>query len=249
MLLRESLHGEVEEEEDGPPTLRAPGTTGGLSSERLYDPETDFERRFERSSQSGPGGGANSRGKKAPEDVLPLEVNLYFFSEFASLHTALRQDELALRLLWKAKRYSDSLPQAHPDTAVVWSGLGRVLFHVGEYSIAARAFLKVQQIRERTVGGNSVEAATAYHNVAVAFMELGRNREATAYLTLATALFDMLLGDTHPRTTTCRRNLAKAKASKMSMKVEVPHLFYKSFQDLYPEGGKKKKGGAKKKKK
>merc|ERR1712139_465125 len=118
----------------------------------------------------------------------------------------------------------------------------------GEYSTAARAFLKVQQIRERTVGGNSVEAATAYHNVAVAFMELSRNREATAYLTLASALFDLLLGDSHPRTLTCRRNLAKAKASKMSMKVEVPHLFYKSFQDLYAEG-KKKKGGGKKKKK
>merc|ERR1711959_812817 len=207
--------------------------------ERLYEPEIDFARRF----------GLETTWKKASEDALPLEVNLFFYCEFASLHSALRQDELALRLLWRAKRYSDALPLAHPDTACVWSCIGRVAFHIGFYESAARAFLKVQQIRERTIGGNSVEAATAYHNVAVAFMELSRNREATAYLTLASALFDLLLGDSHPRTLTCRRNLAKARASKMNMRVEVPHLFYKSFQDLYPEGGKKKKGGGKKKKK
>lgn len=215
------------------------GSGKQMLTERLYEPEIDFARRF----------GLETSGKKVSEDALPLEVNLFFYCEFASLHSALRQDELALRLLWRAKRYSDALPLAHPDTACVWSCIGRVAFHMGFHESAARAFLKVQQIRERTIGGNSVEAATAYHNVAVAFMELSRNREATAYLTLASALFDLLLGDSHPRTLTCRRNLAKAKASKMNMRVEVPHLFYKSFQDLYPEGGKKKKGGGKKKKK
>lgn len=219
----------------GPGGARGPGPP----QERLYEPEVDFERLFATAG--------DSQGSE-PFDILPLEVNLFFYCEFASLHTALRADTLALRLLTLGKKYSDMLPLAHPDTAVVWSGVGRVAMHMGATEVAARSFLKVQEIRERTLGGNTVETATAYHNVAVAFMELQRNREATAYLTLSSALFDMLLGESHPRTLTCRRNLGKAKASQQKLNVEMPNMYYIPFKDYFPAGGKKKKKKAGKKK-
>jgi hypothetical protein len=208
----------------------------GNSTERSYDAEVDFPQLCE-DDDSG------------LLDHLKPEVNLFFWCELASLHTAIRQDDLAVRLLWRGRRFSDMLPSNHPDTATVWAGLGRVAFHHDEYEIAARSFLKVRAIREHTIGGDTVESATAYNNVAVSFMAINREREAVAYLQLSTALLRHLLGEQHPRTLTSERNLNKARSGNMSTRLEVPHIYYIPHKDTVgtAKKKKKKKGGKKKK--
>merc|ERR1712110_199434 len=90
-----------------------------------YDPRTDFDC-------------ALGEGDMGLQN-LPPEVYLFFFCELASLHTALREDDLATQLFWRARAHTDALPAGHPDAAVVWCGLGRVAFHSGCHDLAARS--------------------------------------------------------------------------------------------------------------
>jgi hypothetical protein len=233
---REALHEQVADEDPDGAVAEALSGFCGNSKDRSYDPEVDFQQLCD-DDDSG------------LLDNLKDEVNLFFWSELASLHTAIRQDELAVRLLWRGKRNADGLPQNHPDKATVWAGLGRVAFHHDEFDLAARSFLRVRFIREATIGGDTVESATSYNNVAVSLMAISRDREAVAYLQLSTALFRHLLGEQHPRTLTSERNLSKAKSGNMSTKLEVPHIFYIPHRDTVgiTKKKKKKKGGKKKK--
>jgi tetratricopeptide (TPR) repeat protein len=214
------------------------GVTAGLGAEvtntgKVYDPQLHF---------------ASVCGED-DENIRHLvgEVNLFFFCELASLHSAIHEDELAAQLLWCARPYSDSLPSNHPDTAVVWCGMGRVAFHTGAYDIAARAMARARRIRERTVGQDTVEAATTYNNLACCFTALGRSLEAIALLELAGELFKVLLGHEHPRTQTALRNLDKTRSSQKHICCEVPHLFGIPVRDLHKvktgKKKKKKKGG------
>merc|ERR1719235_1210659 len=230
---REALQEQVADDDPDGAVAEALSGFCGNSKERSYDPEVDFQLLCD-DDDSG------------LLDNLQDEVNLFFWCELASLHTAIRQDELAVRLLWRGKRFSDHLPRNHPDKATVWSGLGRVAFHHDEFEIAARSFLKVRFTREFTIGGDTVESATAYNNIAVSFMAIDRDREAVAYLQLSTALFRHLLGEQHPRTLTSERNLNKARSGSMSTKLEVPYTYYIPFKDtvgITKKKKKKKKGG------
>lgn len=236
LRFREALQEQVPDEDPDGAVAEALSGFCGNSTERSYDPEVDFQRLCD-DDDSG------------LLDNLLDEINIFFWCELASLHTAIRQDELAVRLLWRGKRFSDHLPKNHPDKATVWSGLGRVAFHHNEFDLAARSFLKVSNIRECTIGGDTVEAATSYNNIAVSLVAVDREREAVAYLKLSTALFRYFLGEQHPRTLTSERNLSKAQSGNMSTKLEIPHIYYIPHRDTVgiTKKRKKKKGGKKKK--
>lgn len=158
-------------------------------------------------------------------DLLPGEVALFFLCELASLHTAMHEDDQAATLLWRARSASDKLPGSHPDTAVVWGSLGRAAYRAGDFEVAARAMSKGRWIRERTVGGDTVETATSYNNLACCLAALDRPREALAFFELSEELLRVLAGEDHPRTQTALRNLEKARGIQKHLSCEVPHLF------------------------
>lgn len=156
---------------------------------------------------------------------LPPEVGLFFLYELASLHEALREDDLAAQLHWRGRVQADALPPSHPDQAVVWCGLSRVAFHAGHPDVAARALVRVRKIRERTIGGDTMETATTYNNLACCFVQLERILEAIAHLDIAVELLRTLGGDEHPRTQVALRNLEKARASPKHVQMSFPYLF------------------------
>jgi len=203
-------------------------------SEKVYDPEVHF----------------NTACGDDDENIRHLvdEVNLFFLCELASLHCAIHEDGLAAQLLWGARVYSDSLPSNHPDTAIVWCGIGRIAFHSGSYRLAARCLARARRIREKTIGEDTVETAATYNNLACCLAALDRPLEASVLLELAAELMKVLLGHDHPRTQTATRNLEKSRTSAKHLSCEVPHLFSIPVQDrCILTKAKKKKRGAKKK--
>lgn len=198
--------------------------------EKRYDPKTDFREAAGDDSEH--------------LDQLPTEASLFFLCELASLHSAMHEDDLAARLLWRARRHSEKLPASHPDTAVVWCGLGRVAFHTGHFEVAAKVTSKARVVREHTLGGDTIETATSYNNLACCFSALDRPFEAAAFLELAAEILKELAGEEHPRTLTAMRNLEKAKAAPHKTILEIPHIFSIYVKDRYKNkalGGKKKK--------
>eukprot|EP00929_Paragymnodinium_shiwhaense_P026851 TRINITY_DN15875_c1_g1_i1.p1 TRINITY_DN15875_c1_g1~~TRINITY_DN15875_c1_g1_i1.p1 ORF type:complete len:997 (-),score=228.43 TRINITY_DN15875_c1_g1_i1:403-3393(-) len=178
---------------------------------------------------------------------LPPEVNIFFYCELASLHSALREDTMAAQLLWLARKHADELPPGHPDAAFVWSGLGRIAFHVGNADVAARSLIRARKIREKTIGGDTIETATTYNNLACCLHALGRLVEANILLQLASEILTALAGDTHPRTQAVMRNLSKSKGSPQNIHCEVPNLFAYPLMEPKKWELKKTKKKAKKK--
>lgn len=161
---------------------------------------------------------------------LPPEATLFFFFELASLHSALGEDRLAVILLWRALGSTPSLP-AGQDTAVVWSGLGRAACRLGKHHIAARAVSRARLLRERRVGEDTIEAATTYNNLACCLVEIDRQWEAMAYLELAVAILQAVVGQEHPRTQTAQRNFEKVRAAPKGIICEEPHIFIIPVKD------------------
>merc|ERR1712008_608912 len=73
--------------------------------------------------------------------------------------------------------------------------------------------------------GDTVEAATAYNNVACCLAALERPFEAAAYLELAAELMRVLAGEEHPRTQTVTRNLHQARLMRKNVHMDPPILF------------------------
>lgn len=202
-------------------------------AERRYDPKKDFD------TAAGEG--------EADLECLPPEAALFFLCELASLHSALHEDELAARLLWRARVPSQKLERKSKhdaNAAVVWCGLGRVAFHTSNFEIAARLHMRARSIRERILGGDTIDTATSYNNLACCFSALDRPLEALAFVELAHEILKELAGEDHPRTQTAMRNLEKARTAPKHITTETPHLFsFPTRPVLLGKGGRKKKKG------
>eukprot|EP00927_Polykrikos_kofoidii_P067931 TRINITY_DN6335_c0_g1_i1.p1 TRINITY_DN6335_c0_g1~~TRINITY_DN6335_c0_g1_i1.p1 ORF type:complete len:1042 (-),score=149.05 TRINITY_DN6335_c0_g1_i1:44-3169(-) len=207
--------------------------TIGTFAERRYNPKLDFQL-------------ATGEGV-AKFRHLPPEAALFFVCELASLHSVLGEDDLAVQLFWQGRKHADALPRGHPDAAVVWSGIGRVAFHSGCADIAARSFARARRIREKSIGGDTMEAAATYNNLACCFQALNRGLEALAFFELSAEIHNSLAGDTHPRTQVVTRNLTKMRSLPKGVHCEVPNLFSYPVQDHYrgAVGHKKGKKGRK----
>lgn len=94
------------------------------------------------------------------------------------------------------------LPYNHPDIAFAFCGLGSVLYHMEEPAWALRLYLKAREIREKTLGGDTVDTATIYNNLGCCMFMLERNEEAKAYFELSNAILECELGPNHERTLT-----------------------------------------------
>eukprot|EP00434_Breviolum_minutum_P045010 symbB.v1.2.040269.t1/scaffold7113.1/size13259/2 len=167
------------------------------NSTRPYNPNRDF------SAALGDG--------EEDLDLLPPQAMVFFFCEMASLHSALQEDEL--------------LSPHDANAAMVWGGLGRVAFYSGSFEAAARLYMRARSIREKALGGDTIDTATAYNNLACCLAALDRPVEAAAYSELSVEILKELAGEDHPRTHTAMRNLGKVRTAPKKIAMEAPCLY------------------------
>lgn len=172
---------------------------------------------------------------------LKTEIELFFELTRGAIYESCEKDPLALGQYYGTKLVSDKLPFNHPDRALVYSGMGSVLHHLGMPDLSLRCYLMARKIRERTLGGDTVDTASSYNNIAVCFNELGRFQESMVYFELSEAILDTLLGPNHPRTLTVRQNIERVKRQAVLTFPEYQVLWSKQMVDPFPKGGKKKK--------
>ena len=66
-----------------------------------------------------------------------------------------------------------------------------------------------KKIRERCIGGDTIEKSTVYNNLGVCMYNLNRYQESFAYFELSEANFMMMLGPNHARALTVKQNINK----------------------------------------
>jgi tetratricopeptide (TPR) repeat protein len=177
---------------------------------------------------------------------LKSEQELFYDLSIASVYESSGKDDLALSTYMKAKAVK--LPYNHPDKAFAYCGLGSVLFHMEEPAWALRLYLQARQIREETLGGDTVDTATVYNNLGCCMYMLERNQEAKAYFELANAILECELGPQHERTLTSARNISKANKTVLGIVPEYRPLWTTALPHPAPKSKKKKKKKGKKKK-
>ena len=183
-------------------------------------------------------------------EVLKPEIELFFEMTRGGIYESCEKDGLALGQYTYTKITSDKLPFNHPDRALVYCGLGSVLHHLGQSEVALRSFLMAKKIRERTIGGDTIDTAAVYNNIGVCFNELERFQEGYVYLELSEAIMDEILGPHHTRTLTVRQNIERIKRQSMIATPDYQVLWSKQMVDPNPKAKKKgKKKGKKKSKK
>ena len=186
--------------------------------------------------------------KEEGSDDLPPEVELFLEITRASIFQSSSRDELALGQCFSVKPVSDKLPPNNPNKALIYCTMGSALCHLGHYQAACRCYLKAKEIRERILGGDTVDTASVYNNLGVCMYYLERYREAYAYIELAEAILDMILGPNHPRTLSSKQNLSRVKRTEFIPTPEFYPVWSKQYVDPFPKKGKKGKKGKKKKK-
>lgn len=89
------------------------------------------------------------------------------------------------------------------------------MYQMEEPVWALRLYLKAREIREATLGGDTIDTATVYNNLGCCMMALERNEEAKAYFELSNAILECELGPEHERTLTTARNIDKVQRTDL----------------------------------
>ena len=105
---------------------------------------------------------------------------LYFDMSLGSIYESCNLDDIALACYMRALDIKLGF-EYHPDLAFPFCGLGSVMYHIDEPAWALRCYLKAREIRERTLGGDTVDTATVYNNLGCCMFMLERNEEGKAY--------------------------------------------------------------------
>lgn len=74
---------------------------------------------------------------------LPEQVQLYFEFSSGQVYESTGRDDFALQKYLNCKFLGERLEFNNPDRALPFCGMGSVLYHMEEYKLAARCFLKV----------------------------------------------------------------------------------------------------------
>jgi|TARA_B110000285_G_C14877371_1_gene492163 hypothetical protein len=99
------------------------------------------------------------------------------------------------------------LPYNHPDLAYAYCGLGSVFYDLDEPEWSLRFYLAARLIREKTIGGDTVDSGTIYNNLGCCMFRMERNAESKAFFELADAIFQCELGPDHERSSVSKRNI------------------------------------------
>lgn len=133
---------------------------------------------------------------------LPEQIQLFFEFSAGQIYESVGRDDYALQKYLNCKAIGERLEFNNPDRALAFCGMGSVLYHMEEYKLASRCFLKAREIRETILGGDTVDTASVYNNLGCCMFFLGRIKESFSYFKLSQAIMEAELGMFHFRTHT-----------------------------------------------
>lgn len=136
--------------------------------------------------------------------ILRPEQELFFELTLGSIYEGCGKDDIAMSCYMRARTIK--LPADHPDEAFAFCCLGSVFYHIDEPAWSLRCFLRAREIREKRLGGDTVDTATVYNNLSCCMYALERNQESRAYFQLSNAILEAEVGQNHERTLTSARN-------------------------------------------
>jgi hypothetical protein len=183
--------------------------------------------------------------KQQEGEELGTESNIYFEFSKGLLYESANRDDFAFNSFYLCKQMGDGLLESNPNKALSYCGMGAILYKTHDYVWALRCFFRARDIREATIGLDSVDTASVYNNIACCLYMIDRTNESYSFFELSQAILEAGLGPFHYRTGTALRNLQKCK--KHAFKTKAPYKMpWQAFVlDRFP---KKKKGKKKKKK-
>ncbi|CAD8081559.1 unnamed protein product [Paramecium sonneborni] len=143
------------------------------------------------------------------------DSEMVFFEYFGGqIYEIAGQDEAALNKFLRVKFHTDKLQAEHPDKALPYCGIGSVLYHMQEYELAVRAFMKARIIRESSIGDENIENAITFNNLGCALHQNGNLFAAENCYIFAITILEIHLGTMNAMTMNVKRNLQKLKANK-----------------------------------
>ncbi|KAG2374744.1 hypothetical protein C9374_010488 [Naegleria lovaniensis] len=143
------------------------------------------------------------------KDFLSPQVLVYFRCAIGLVYQSLGNDDLAISEFMEAKKFAANMNNC--DSAIPYSCVGSVFYHVGQFLLANKYFTKALEIRRALVGENNVDTAVSIVNVACSQQCLGEFQNANDLYLQGMKVLREKLGHTHPRTETATRNYNRFK--------------------------------------
>lgn len=119
-----------------------------------------------------------------------VQIDLYFNLIMGNLFVDLELYSQAFYFFSEAKvKTYSKFSGGNPDSALLFCFLGRLFLRINEPEIAIRCYWKAKLIREKIIGGDSLDCATVYNNLGVCFYYLKSYYEAHAFFKLAYEIY------------------------------------------------------------
>ena len=173
------------------------------------------------------------------------QIDLFFRLTFGYLYQELGYSNQAIKYYYLAKQISDKLLDVDPDKALVYCYLGALFLDLKELIWSTRCFLKAKEIRERVIGGDTLDTAAIYNNLGVLSFHLESYLPAKGYFELAYEITKGLLGPVNPRTIYIKRNISKLDYLSFNKTVSFKTLGLYPVPPQMIQNPKKKKKGKK----
>ena len=153
-----------------------------------------------------------------------IQVDLFYELTFGTLYEDLDYDLQAMKYYYEAKKLSDKLLQVDPDTALVYSYLGALFLKLNELEWSLRCFQKAKELREKTIGGDTLDTAAIYNNLGVVSFYMESFLPANSYFNLAYEITRSILGLRNPRTLFIKSNITKMSQLNFNKEVNFKTL-------------------------
>ena len=129
-----------------------------------------------------------------------------------------------MKYYYEAKKLSDKLLQVDPDTALVYSYLGALFLKLNELEWSLRCYQKAKELREKTIGGDTLDTAAIYNNLGVVSFYMESFLPANSYFNLAYEITRSILGLRNPRTLFIKSNITKMSQLNFNKEVNFKTL-------------------------
>ena len=153
-----------------------------------------------------------------------IQVELFFELTFGTLYEDLDFDLQAMKNYYEAKKLSDKLIQVDPDNALVYSYLGALFLKLNELDWSLRCFQKAKELREKTIGGDTLDTAAIYNNLGVVSFYMESFLPANSYFNLAYEITKSILGLRNPRTLFIKSNISKMSQLNFNKEISFKTL-------------------------
>ena len=173
---------------------------------KSMEPEEQMHRRQEIEQQV-----EDELKNTTQQDYMTPKELLFFRCAIGLVYESAGNDELAISEFMEAKKFGGMIGSA--DSAVPYSCVGCVFYHVGQYMLALKYFTKSLELRQAVLGDNNVDTAISMINVAVCQQCLGELEGANEHYKKGVEVLISKLGHSHSRSEIASRNIKRFERS------------------------------------